>query len=178
MLICISVWNLNWLAAIVLAAAIAGLPGMVVILIVAFFPPIVVIRKIWNHAWLDSDVILVWLSVAPALFLSIQEATRPHTPNLPWLMPVIGAYLFTGISVFFLRFSEKDITELTQHRQVKAAELPAGIEGTIDPLDPDAEIKKRANCGELKCLLSPNREYEAVDANRSPSPQPPGNATR
>lgn len=31
----------------------------------------------------------------------------------------------------------------------EVVDLPDDIEGTIDPLDPDAEIKKRANRGEL-----------------------------
>ena len=37
----------------------------------------------------------------------------------------------------------------TSRRREEVVDFPDGIEGTIDPLDPDAEIKKRANRGDL-----------------------------
>lgn len=122
---------------------------MLGLFIVVLFPPYVVIRKIWVRAWSDSDVVLIWLSISPSLFFAIQEAARPHSPNLPWLIPVIGAYTLTGIFVSYLRFAEPDIGNLAKHQNERAVDLPDGIEGTIDDLDPDAELKRRANNGEL-----------------------------
>ena len=72
-----------------------------------------------------------------------------------------GFIIAASISVFCVgagiclrvRYGKLEEENITRDRKVEeteeVVEIPDGVEGPIDPLDPDAEIKKRANRGEL-----------------------------
>lgn len=60
----------------------------------------------------------------------------------------VGAGICLRVRYGKLEEANKTRTRKVEERE-EVVDIPDGVEGPIDPLDPDAEIKKRANRGEL-----------------------------
>lgn len=103
LLLAITAWHL-WCSLFVGYVAILGKQSwMFGILIVILFPPIVLIRWAMRSRLTMADLVLVVLAVLPGLILSIQEITRPRSPNIPWLAPWLVVYLLAPILVARMR---------------------------------------------------------------------------
>jgi uncharacterized membrane protein YqaE (UPF0057 family) len=99
LLLAITGWHI-WCSLFAIYVAMMGKqPWMLGILIVILFPPIVLIRWGLRGRITVADLVLVVLTVLPGLILGFQEITRPRSPNIPWLAPLLLVYLLAPILV-------------------------------------------------------------------------------
>ncbi len=101
-LIAITVWHLFCAMFAVYVALMAGQPWALAVLVVILFPPYVLVRQAIRKRWTTGDIVLVGVSVLPGLILGFQEIMRPHSPNVPWLLPMLFGYGLALVLVWLM----------------------------------------------------------------------------
>ena len=60
---------------------------------IAFMPLFLLISYARSRRWSGAHRALAVVALVPAVWIAGDEFLRPHTPNRPWLLPIILAYL-------------------------------------------------------------------------------------